>query len=213
MNTGVLAAIAGAIVVIVGLTIFMATRSRHHNAGGAKQSKQSGNQPAGEPLQEAAIEEVSHLFNDEFREELRNRGRLHFEKIIAENAMFLKQDLDMTIAQLNEHLKKEIGGKLDAEFDSYAKAMKEAQELALASLQRSATTMETQQQQLAAAFKQDLDSRQNQLITSFEQNMAKIIEQYLLQALSDQIDLKTQLPLIISQMEANKQDIMSDMRL
>ena len=36
---------------------------------------------------------AEHIFDDQFREELRNRGRLHFEKIIGENAMFLQQDL------------------------------------------------------------------------------------------------------------------------
>ena len=45
---------------------------------------------------EAAERDVEHIFNDEFREELRNRGRLHFEKIIGENAMFLQQDLRLT---------------------------------------------------------------------------------------------------------------------
>lgn len=191
---------------VISVQLFRLSRSLN----GSKKKK---NGVDGDTLEGAAIEEVSHLFNDDFREELRNRGRLHFEKIIAENAMFLKQDLDVTIAQLNEHLKKEIGGKLDAEFDSYAKAMQEAQQMALASLQRSASTMETQQQELAAAFKQELDARQQILIQNFENNMSRIIEQYLLQALSDQIDLKTQLPLIIAQMEANKENIAKDMRL
>ena len=45
------------------------------------------------PYEQAAQRDVEHIFNDEFREELRNRGRLHFEKIIGENAMFLQQDL------------------------------------------------------------------------------------------------------------------------
>jgi hypothetical protein len=34
-----------------------------------------------------------------------------------------------------------------------------------------------------------------------------------LQALGDQIDLKSQMPYIIAQMEANKANIMEDMRL
>jgi hypothetical protein len=36
-------------------------------------------------LTEKVEQDVEHIFNDEFREELRNRGRLHFEKIIGEN--------------------------------------------------------------------------------------------------------------------------------
>jgi len=42
---------------------------------------------------------------------LRNRGRLHFEKIIGENAMFLQQDLRLTTSQLNEYMKAEITKK------------------------------------------------------------------------------------------------------
>jgi hypothetical protein len=66
---------------------------------------------------EAAKEDVEHIFNDEFREELRNRGRLHFEKIIGENAMFLQQDLRLTTSQLNEYMKTEITKKLKEDFD------------------------------------------------------------------------------------------------
>lgn len=164
-------------------------------------------------LTDVAAEEAEHLFNDEFREELRNRGRLRFEKAINENAMFLKQDLDMTIAQLNEYLKKEIGGKLDSEFEAYGKAMKDAQQLALDSLQKSATGIEQQRQELADAIQKYAVEREAALLKVYEDNMAKIIEHYLVQAIGDQFDLKAQLPAIIAQMEANKQNIMDDMKL
>src|SRR6266478_1640516 len=59
-------------------------------------------------LDEAAKVDVEHIFNEDFREELRNRGRLHFEKIIGENAMFLQQDLRLTTSQLNDYMKQEI---------------------------------------------------------------------------------------------------------
>src|SRR5664280_2655563 len=59
-------------------------------------------------LGKAAEDDVEHIFNDTFREELRNRGRLHFEKIISENAMFLQQELRLTTSQLNEYMKDEI---------------------------------------------------------------------------------------------------------
>jgi len=65
---------------------------------------------------EAADKDVEHIFNSDFREELRNRGRLHFEKIIAENAMFLQQDLRLTTSQLNEFMKQEITRTLQREF-------------------------------------------------------------------------------------------------
>lgn len=160
-----------------------------------------------------AEEDATHLFNKEFREELRNRGRLRFEKIIDENAMFLKQDLDMTISQLNEYMKKQISTKLDEEFAAYAKAMHEAQELALGSLQKTAQEVEAQRLQLAEALKKDVAEREAALLKVYEANMAQIVEHYVLLSLGDQFDLKSQLPYIISQMEANKKDIMEDMRL
>src|SRR5881394_3581747 len=70
-------------------------------------------------LEEAADKDAEHIFDDKFREELRNRGRLHFEKIIGENAMFLQQDLRETTAQLNEYMRSEITRTLQEEFKKY----------------------------------------------------------------------------------------------
>jgi len=127
--------------------------------------------------------------------------------------MFLKQDLDLTISQLNEYMKKEIAAKLDTEFEAYAKAMKEAQELALSSLQKTAQDVEQQRVQLADALKKDVAEREASMLKVYEENMAKIIEHYVLLSLGDQFDLKAQLPYIIKQMETNKQNIIEDMRL
>src|SRR6476620_6961519 len=73
-----------------------------------------------------AEKDVEHIFNDEFREELRNRGRLHFEKIIGENAMFLQQDLRLTTSQLNEYMKQEITKTLQEEFAKYEQSIEDA---------------------------------------------------------------------------------------
>src|SRR3989344_5886676 len=59
-------------------------------------------------LEKTVDVDVEHIFNDEFREELRNRGRLHFEKVIGESAMFLQQDLRQTTSQLNDYMRGEI---------------------------------------------------------------------------------------------------------
>jgi uncharacterized protein YbjQ (UPF0145 family) len=159
-----------------------------------------------------AEDSVDHLFNTEFREELRNRGRLRFEKIIDENAMFLKQDLDVTISQLNEYMKKQISTNLDQEFAAYAKAMSDAQQLALATLQRTAADVEAQRVKLAEALESSVAARETALVKIYEDNMAVVVEHYVLQALGDQFDMKTQLPFIIKQMESNKQAIIEDMR-
>ena len=162
---------------------------------------------------DVAEEDVNHLFNKEFREELRNRGRLRFEKVINENAMFMKQDLDLTISQLNEYMKKQVASKIDTEFTSYAKAMQEAQELALSSLQKTALEVEEQRVVLRETLRKDVADRENALINAYEENMAKIVEHYVLLALGEEFDLKSQMPYILKQLEASKKDIIEDMHL
>ena len=86
-------------------------------------------------IAKAAEDDVEHIFNDTFREELRNRGRLHFEKIISENAMFLQQDLRLTTSQLNEYMKGEITRTLQEEFVKYEQSITDAKQLAIEALQ------------------------------------------------------------------------------
>lgn len=164
-------------------------------------------------LSDLAEEETSHLFNKEFREELRNRGRLRFESIIEENAMFLKQDLNLTTSQLNEYMKQQISTKLDDEFEAYARAMQDLQELAKASLQQAAGEVEKQRAEFTETLKADVAERKATMLKMYEENMAEVVEHYVAQALGKQFDLKTQLPYIIEQLEANKQDMIEDMKL
>jgi hypothetical protein len=207
MDKEMLAIIAGGVVVfgILVAIIMVATRKPK----GGKPAKPTQKDQA---FNQVATEEVNHLFTKEFREELRNHGRLKFENIINENAMFLEQDLNLTIAQLNEYMKKEITNSLNKEFQSYAKGMQEAQELALGALQKTASEIDAQRAQLTEALKAEVANQEAAMIAVYEQNMAQIIEHYLLEALGDQLDLKAQLPFIISQMEANKDQIIEDMR-
>jgi hypothetical protein len=209
-NGEILLAVGVAIVLVgfVSLALMMRKLTKTVNVDAKKREEE-----ANKALSQVALEESSHLFNKEFREELRNHGRLQFENIINKNAMFLKQDLDMTIAQLNEYLKKEIGGKMNDEFADYAKAMDDARNLAMSSLQKSASAVEEQRQALTEALNKEVGERQAALLKSFEENMSKIIEHYIMQALGDQFNLKEQLPYIIAQMEENKQAIIEDMKL
>ena len=66
---------------------------------------------------------------------------------------------------------------------------------------------------LTSTLQKNVADQQNMLVDSFQDNMAAIVENYLLGALGDQYDLKAQLPAIIKQMEDNKQAIVDDMRL
>lgn len=91
--------------------------------------------------------------------------------------------------------------------------MKEAQDLALKSLNDSAEALKAQYAQINDTLEKNVANQEAVLVGAFTENMGKIIEHYLLGALGDQYDLKAQLPSIIKQMEENKQAIVDDMKL
>ncbi len=159
---------------------------------------------------EKAEQDVEHIFNDEFREELRNRGRLHFEKIIGENAMFLQQDLRLTTSQLNEYMKTEITRKLQEEFAKYEESITDAKQLAIESITKTQEAIEQQRQMMGQQLTQELANEKARLVKRFEENMADIINHYVLGAIGDQIDLNDQLEYILTDLEANKEAIIRD---
>jgi F0F1-type ATP synthase membrane subunit b/b' len=158
----------------------------------------------------AAEVDVEHVFNEDFREELRNRGRLHFEKIIGENAMFLQQDLQLTTSQLNEYMKTEITAKLQDEFSKYEQSIMDAKQLAVESIQKTNAAIDEQRQLLGEQMRQEIIAEKQQVVKRFEANMADIVNHYVLAAIGDQIDLNDQLEYILAELTANKQAIIED---
>ena len=157
-----------------------------------------------------AKRDIEHMFNDEFRQELRNRGRLYFEKIIADNAMFLQQDLRLTAAQLNEYVKKEITQKLAEEFVRYEQTISDAKTVAIEAIQKTNTALEQESHTLSTQLHQEFDNQKARLIKRFEDNMADVVNYYVLAALGNQVDLTNQLDFMIKDLEANKEDIIKD---
>lgn len=160
----------------------------------------------------AAEDDVERVFNAEFREELRNRGRLHFEKIIGENAMFLQQDLRLTTSQLNEYMKSEITRKLKEEFDKYEQSIMDAKQLAIDSIQKTNQAIDAQRQAMGEQVRQQIEAEKAQLIKRFEENTADIVNHYIMLAIGDQISLNDQLEFILGELEANKQAMLEDIK-
>jgi len=171
--------------------------------GGGKRSLEGS-------LEEEAEKDVEHIFNDEFREELRNRGRLHFEKIIGENAMFLQQDLRLTTSQLNEYMKTEITKKLEEEFAKYEQSIMDAKQLAIDSIQKTNAAIDEQRRTLSDQVQKEIIAEKQQLLQRFEQNMTDIVNHYVMAAVGNQIDLNDQLEYILADLEVNKQAIVQD---
>ena len=183
--------------------IWLAVRIGRGGAGGPAKQETAD-------FAKAAEDDVERIFNTEFREELRNRGRLHFEKIIGENAMFLQQDLRLTTSQLNEYMKSEITRKLQEEFDKYEQSIMDAKQLAIDSIQKTNQAIEQQRAMLSQQVEQEMIQERARLVKRFEEDMAEIINHYIMAAIGDQIDLSDQLEYILSELESNKQAILED---
>lgn len=169
------------------------------------ENKQSG-------YEAAAAADVEHIFNDEFREELRNRARLHFEKIIDENAMFLQQDLRLTTSQLNDYMKDEISRTLREEFAKYEQSIMDAKQLAIESISKTQRAIEEQREILGKQLEEQVATEKKRLQDRFEKNMGEIVNHYIMTAIGDQIDLTDQLEYILGQMEQNKAEIIEDIK-
>jgi len=205
MNTGGLILVIGSLAAATAAFIWVAIRLG--KGGGRGKDELPDVQ-----LDKAATVDVEHIFNDEFREELRNRGRLHFEKVIGENAMFLQQDLRQTTAQLNDYMKAEITKTLQEEFKKYEQSITDAKQLALESIEKTITTIEQQRVFLQKQLQAQYEQQKSQAIARFEKEMAGIINHYVLRAIGNQIDLTDQLDYILAELEANKKAIIEDLK-
>jgi hypothetical protein len=163
-------------------------------------------------LTDAAKRDVEHIFNEEFREELRNRGRLHFEKIIGENANLLQHDLRQTTDDMSGRMRDEITRTLQEEFKKYEQSIGDAKKIALESMDKTVAVIEQQRHLLEEQLKAQSDAQKERVIKRFEAEMASIVNHYVLKAIGNQIDLTDQLDFIMNELEQNKQAIIEDIK-
>ncbi|MDN5819231.1 MAG: hypothetical protein L0H36_00790 [bacterium] len=129
------------------------------------------------------------------------------------------KDLEQRYQSLSHSLENAIAKQSNmleattSEHQAQLATLKQAQDKALETLTSSVDALGQQQQRLAETLEQNASKQQQLLIDAFQDNMARVIEHYLRQALGDQYDIKKQLPTIIQHMEANKQAIQDDISL
>lgn len=208
MSTAELLLVIGSLFAATMAFIWLAVRIGSGGINGKKKSNGS----EFDDITKAAEDDVEHIFNDTFREELRNRGRLHFEKIISENAMFLQQDLRLTTSQLNEYMKGEITRNLQEEFKKYEQSITDAKQLAIEALQKTNDVIDEQRAHLSEALDAEVAKERERMITQFQENMGDVVNHYIVAAIGNQIDLTDQLEYILNDLEMNKEAILEDIR-
>lgn len=208
IQTGV---IVGALLAVTFAFIWVAIRLSGINNTPSNKGKDAADQAS--DYTEAAYDDVERIFNDEFREELRNRGRLHFEKIIGENAMFLQQDLRLTTSQINEYMKEEITDSLKEAFQKYEESIKDAESLALNSIEKTQVAVEQQREILNQQLIKEIATEKERTITRFNNNVADVVNHYILASIGNQINLEDQLEYILHELEQNKEAIIEDIKI
>lgn len=174
---------------------------------------------------DSAIAQVNAELKEHATKQLENQFAEHSKslqeaqsaalKTMTESAVSLKEQHE----QLRTALQKNVTDQqslLHASFDenkAQITAMKDSQDAALKWLNQSAQAMHDQYQQMSATLQKAVASQEEMMVSTFQNNMAQVVEHYLLGALGDQFDMRAQLPSIIQQMDENKQAIVDDMRL
>lgn len=165
-----------------------------------------------EAFDEAATRDIDRIFTADFREELKNRGRLHFEKIINESAEFLQQDLRLTSSQLNDFMKNELTTKVREELAKYEQSINDARDLAIESIKKTSLALEEQRKILSEQVQTEITKEKERIITNFEKQLTDIIGHYIIAAIGNEVDLNDQLEFIITNFEANKQALIEDIK-
>ena len=84
--------------------------------------------------------------------------------------------------------------------------------MALESISKTQEAIEQQRTMMGQQLMQEINTEKQRLVQRFEQNMADIVNHYVLTAIGDQIDLNDQLEFILSDIEANREAIIQDLK-
>lgn len=133
-------------------------------------------QPEPQTPEEKALAVAGEVFDETFRQELREHGRLQFERIVSESASLFKHDLDATIAEVNTELKAHVVKQLDEQLVQYGNIMKDAQALALKSLNTSEQELENQRKELSETLKNNILKEEEMLVSVVKDTQTLAVE-------------------------------------
>ena len=142
---------------------------------------------------EAARDDKQQLFDEYFREELRNHGRWYFDKVIKENGdefgkdlesiidrvnsdlkVHVKHQLDTAMTSITETLKAHVTKQMEAQFAEYSRSMQEAQAVALKNMTDGSMELKAQYNELSKALKQNIDDQNALMHSAFEEHKSQL---------------------------------------
>ena len=138
---------------------------------------------------DAVLDEVAGVFDEQYRDELRQRGRDYMEKVVDEHVATLTKDLQAAAADITTELKTHMTKQLDAtishmntELSKHLqerlkendRVMQDAQDLVVQSLNRSAQALHAKYQELGLTLQQTVASQEAMMIGVLEENKVQM---------------------------------------
>lgn len=121
--------------------------------------------------------------------------------------------------ELNLEMKREASERSDKLNEVYnlnieqAKLLKDEQTSMIESLKSNVEALHQQHQDLQKLLDESIANQRKMVVDVVNQNTARIIEHYLIEALGEQSDIVAQLPSILKKMDENKQSMQKDIEL
>ena len=142
-----------------------------------------------QPSEEEVVDIAKEIFDQEYREELRQAGRDHFKKLLHDSTTTLKDDVDATMQQVAIDLKEymtrqldvnianinaEITNQMNERISEFNRVSAEAEELVAQSMSRNAQAVYEKYQQLSASLQQTIASQEVTMVTIFQDGKARL---------------------------------------
>ena len=141
------------------------------------------------PKKAEPVAVAEQVFDEQYREELRELGREHFKKLLADNSAGVKQDVDAVLTQLTSALRRHMASQLDLaitrvnndisntlkeQMTEYNRVSGEAQELVIQSLSRNAQAVHEKYQQMASNLQQVVANQEVMMVGVFQDNQSRV---------------------------------------
>lgn len=135
------------------------------------------------------VEATEQVFDEQYREELRQLGRDHFKKLLVDNSAGIKQDVDAVLAQLTATLRRHMASQLDLaitrvnsdisssikeQMIEHNRVSGEAQELVVQSLSRNAQAVHEKYQQMSSNLQQVVANQEVMMVGVFQDNQSRV---------------------------------------
>lgn len=133
----------------------------------------------------------SAVFDEPYRQDLRERGRHYFNRVMDDNTIAFKQALNDVTGQVATELNNymhdrldetitridsDVAKKLDERLQKYDAAVKDAQDQAVQSLNRNAHALYERYRQLEQSFQLVVTNQQSLMNSLYEKNKSRLTE-------------------------------------